>query len=36
MMHGTGMGWGMGVFGWVLTVLVVLAILALVKYLTEK
>lgn len=34
MMHGMdGMGWGMGFLGWLVIILVVLAIAALVKYL---
>lgn len=33
MMHGWGMGWGMGVFGLLVLVALVLAIAALLKYL---
>ena len=35
-MHGTGMGWGMGLFGWLFAAVLVLALLALVKYLTRE
>jgi hypothetical protein len=35
-MTGGGMMWGMGLFGWLLVLLLILGIAALIKYLSGK
>jgi len=36
MMYGNGMGWGMGLIGWLFLAFLVLGILAFLRYLTGK